>query len=553
MKNLKKRGLALAMSVALTAGMLSGCGAKDKEVMSTAIHVDTQTAEVGTLELKGNYIGTASPNDSVDVTPMVSGTVEKVNVKVGDTVKEGDVLCQFDDTSAQLSLDSAKSSVDSAESGKKSASEQKDIAAQQSQSSIDALEESLSAYEKSLTKAKKQLKELKSSKSKLETAMNQAKEAYTASKTSYKTAETLYINYKSFLNANPDCQTTAGLTAAMTVTALPDGEDGSTAESRTQKAQTASYLMKSLNDAGLTVEYLSDSGLNSLKENASDAETAYNTAASSYKEAASGITSLESSIETLETQIDTTKSSIKSAKKAKSMTSSASDDVYDAQISAAQVGVESAEYQKDLYTIKAPISGVVEAVNVTKDEMFASGVAPAFTISGKQTMIVTFYVTEEVKDFLKTGDAVEVENNGQTFRGSISSIGTAVDAQKGLFKVEAQIYVSEGKSISTGVSVSLSLVTAAVKDNILIPYDAVYYENNQAYVYCVEDGKAVRVDVTTGLYNEDTIAIESGLQEGDEVITSWASGLKNGAEIAQEDNADEETATKAPSADNEQE
>lgn len=553
MKNLKKRGLALAMSVALTAGMLSGCGAKDKEVMSTAIHVDTQTAEVGTLELKGNYIGTASPNDSVDVTPMVSGTVEKVNVKVGDTVKEGDVLCQFDDTSAQLSLDSAKSSVDSAEAGKKSASEQKDIAAQQSQSSIDALEESLSAYEKSLTKAKKQLKELKSSKSKLETAMNQAKEAYIASKTSYKTAETLYINYKSFLNANPDCQTTAGLTAAMTVTALPDGEDGSTAESRNQKAQTASYLMKSLNDAGLTVEYLSDSGLNSLKENASDAETAYNTAASSYKEAASGITSLESSIETLETQIDTTKSSIKSAKKAKSMTSSASDDVYDAQISAAQVGVESAEYQKDLYTIKAPISGVVEAVNVTKDEMFASGVAPAFTISGKQTMIVTFYVTEEVKDFLKTGDAVEVENNGQTFRGSISSIGTAVDAQKGLFKVEAQIYVSEGKSISTGVSVSLSLVTAAVKDNILIPYDAVYYENNQAYVYCVEDGKAVRVDVTTGLYNEDTIAIESGLQEGDEVITSWASGLKNGAEIAQEDNADEETATKAPSADNEQE
>ena len=290
--------------------------------------------------------------------------------------------------------------------------------------------------------------------------------------------------------------------------------------------------MNSLNSAGLTVEYLSDSGLNSLKENAADAETAYNTAASSYKEAAGGITSLESSIDTLETQIDTTKSSIKSAQKAQSLTSGTSDDVYDAQINAAEIGVESAEYQKDLYTIKAPIGGVVEAVNVTENEMFATGVAPAFTISGKQTMIVTFYVTEEVKDFLQVGDAVEVENNGQTYRGSVSSIGTAVDAQKGLFKVEAQIYVSEGKSISTGVSVSVSLVTAAVKDNILIPYDSVYYENNQAYVYCVEDGKAIRVDVTTGLYNEDTIAIESGLEEGDEVIISWASGLKNGAEIA---------------------
>ena len=530
MGNLRIKGIAVAMAFALTAGMLGGCGGKDEDVMSTAIHVDTQTAETGKLELKGSYIGTASPNDSVDVTPMVSGTVEKVNVKVGDTVKEGDVLCQFDDTSAQLSLDSAKNSVDTAEAGKKSAAEQKDIAAQQSKSSISTLKETLAAYQESLKKAKKQLKELKASQSKLETAMNEAKSAYTSSKTMYKTAQTLYINYKSFLNANPDCQTTAGLTAAMTATALPDA--GETDGAQSQKAQTATSLMNSLNSAGLTVEYLSDSGLNSLKENAADAETSYNTAASSYKEAAGGITSLESSIDTLETQIDTTKSSIKSAQKAQSLTSGTSDDVYDAQINAAEIGVESAEYQKDLYTIKAPIGGVVEAVNVTENEMFATGVAPAFTISGKQTMIVTFYVTEEVKDFLQVGDAVEVENNGQTYRGSVSSIGTAVDAQKGLFKVEAQIYVSEGKSISTGVSVSVSLVTAAVKDNILIPYDSVYYENNQAYVYCVEDGKAIRVDVTTGLYNEDTIAIESGLEEGDEVIISWASGLKNGAEIA---------------------
>ena len=158
MGNLRIKGIAVAMAFALTAGMLGGCGGKDEDVMSTAIHVDTQTAETGKLELKGSYIGTASPNDSVDVTPMVSGTVEKVNVKVGDTVKEGDVLCQFDDTSAQLSLDSAKNSVDTAEAGKKSAAEQKDIAAQQSKSSISTLKETLAAYQESLKKAKKQLK-----------------------------------------------------------------------------------------------------------------------------------------------------------------------------------------------------------------------------------------------------------------------------------------------------------------------------------------------------------------------------------------------------------
>ena len=45
-------------------------------------------------------------------------------------------------------------------------------------------------------------------------------------------------------------------------------------------------------------------------------------------------------------------------------------------------------------------------------------------------------------------------------------------------------------------------------------------------------GKAVRKDITTGLFNDDTIAVESGLNAGDEVITTWASGLKEGAKIA---------------------
>jgi multidrug efflux pump subunit AcrA (membrane-fusion protein) len=119
-----------------------------------------------------------------------------------------------------------------------------------------------------------------------------------------------------------------------------------------------------------------------------------------------------------------------------------------------------------------------------------------------------------------------------------------VDAQKGLFKAEAQVYVNSAGDLSTGISVSVSLVTSAVNNTIVIPYDAVYYDNNQAYVYCVQGGKAVRMDVTTGLYNEDSIAIVCGLNPGDTVVTSWASGLKNGAEVdAGDDTASPERAT----------
>lgn len=526
-----KKCLAVMVSIMLMTGALGGCGGEKVEKMSTAIHVEVQTAEPGRLEIKGRYMGTVSPNESVNVTPMASGLVKKVLVKEGDRVKKGDVLCRFDDTAASLSLKSAKGAVDSAKAGKNAAKAQQKMAAQQSAASISALEETLDSYEKSLKSAKQQLKQMESSQKQMGSTIEQTQKAVEATKKQYKTAQALRMTYQSFLDANPDCKTTAGLIAA----------SGDTTQA--QKAKTAAALLETLNTSGLTVEHLDDAGLNMLKENVEDAETAYMAAVGAYSVAQSGMSSLQKSIDTLKGQIKSAKSSLKSAKKAPSADSGDGDAVYDAQIRSAQAGVDSARYQKDLCTVAAPIDGVVEAVGVSADEMYTPGM-PAFVIAGKDSILVTFYVTEEVRDYLRAGDVIEAEHNGKTLRGTISSIAVAADAQRGLFKVEAQIYAGE-EAPATGVSVALSVVTAASEEKLLVPYDAVYYENNQAYVYCVQDGKAIRTDVETGLYDEETIAIESGLTEGASVIVSWASGLKDGAEISDDAGKEKEKTTAA--------
>lgn len=553
----KSAGISMITALCLACTFLGGCESEKAEKMSTAIVADTQTADKGSLEISSSYIGSVSRNESVNVTPLVSGTVSSVKVKVGSEVKKGDVLCKFDDTAAQLTVDSAKASLESAEAGKNSAKSQQELSSVQTDMNIDSLEVTLKGYQDSLKEAQSQLSKLKESQSSLESAMNTTKNAYANAKTRYKTAQNLYLNYKAFLSANPDCQTTAGLTAAMTemtnavgnTTAgndltgsdesgdapanTPDTEPNYPSGQLTSKAKTATALMQSLTAAGLTVEYLNDLGIGTLKEDSEDAKQAYETAAASYSEAQNGLSTLKTSISTLETQIEAAKSSLDGAKKTKGVSGKVSEDaeaVYDAQIDAAKVGVESAEYQADLYTVTAPIDGVVESVNVTADEIFGNGM-PAFTISSKQSVLVTFYVTEEVRDFLEDGQSVEVESNGKNYVGNISQISVATDPQKGLFKIEAQVYLDSGESIASGTSVSLSLVTAKEEEQIIIPYDSVYYEDNQAYVYRVEDGKAVREDVETGLYNEESIVILSGIEEGDKVITTWASGLKNGAKI----------------------
>ena len=559
----RNRRIAAAMAALLiAAASFAGCSKKTEETKMQLTRVETQTAARGTLEITGTYIGTVAPHNSVNVTPLVAGTVKKVNVKVGDKVKAGDVLCQFDDKAAQLQLQSAQDAVNSARAGKEAAEDQINAAKKQAEASITSMEGQLETLYAQKEASEEQLEQLEDSLDDLQKAMDAAQEGYAAAKKIYDSANALYIQYQAFLSANPDCATTAGLMAASVpipptvptkiempasdsalggATSEPETKDSGTDnaaetaqadQAAVEKQQAAALLVAALNEIPLTVEYLTEADLNTLKDQAEQAQSASAAASSGFAQTNASITQLKNAIAQLEAQIQALEDNIDAAEDAKD--AAGGTDAYDAQIKAAQTGVESAQYQKDLYTVTAPIDGVIESVNVTANEISAQGY-PAFTISDKEAMEVSFYVPEEVRDYLRPGDQIHVETPSGDVKGRISLIGTAVDPQKGLFKVTAEITTVTDKSLLSNTSVSLSLVTNSVKDQILIPFDAVYYDNDQAYVFVAEKGtegdRAVRRDVTAGAYNNEMIAILEGLSDGDQVITTWGAGLKDGAPI----------------------
>ena len=605
-----KKGLACILCFLLAAGLLCGCQEKKTKKSDHKVRVETRTVERGTLEISSDYIGTLAPNISINVVPFVSATVEEVHVKVGDHVKSGQVLCQLDDTAAELSVKSAEDAVKSAKAGKDAAGTQTESARLQANSSVKTLENTLKSYKDALKTARAQKKKLRNSRSGLTSAQDTAKNAYSAAKTRYKTAEALLIQFEAFLNNNPDCRTTAGLTAAATslpaagpgssedpslIPGLPaesgadpagsdpdgslsDGSGGqdsgtglsddNTSQDDTSpggsgsddsgisggsgsddssgtvddpaKRKQAQALLTALTQAGLTVEYLSATGIKSLKENVDDGETAFNGAAAGLSQLDTSIATIDSNISQLKAQISATQDSLDQARKMADL-ADAGTDVYDAQIEAAETGVEAAKYQQDMYRLTSPIDGVVEDVTVKKDNMAAQGVA-AFTIVEKESMAASFYVTEEVSHFLKIGDPVDVVTddgkqeqdpnvNAGMAAGHITMIASSADPMKGLFKVEAEILSVGRIHLSGGTSVKLSLVSNAVDNQLLIPYDSVYYDNGQAYVYRLKDDKAVRTDITTGIFNQEYIVVTDGLNEGESLVTTWASGLKDGAKV----------------------
>ena len=64
-----------------------------------------------------------------------------------------------------------------------------------------------------------------------------------------------------------------------------------------------------------------------------------------------------------------------------------------------------------------------------------------------------------------------------------------------------------------------------------MPLDAIYYEDNQPYVFVNNNGIANKMYVTTGIYDSEKIQIIDGVDQDTEVITTWSARLKDGEKV----------------------
>ncbi len=569
-----KKRLSVLLSAACLCTLMAGCKEAEEEVvMSEVIPVQVQKPEAGKLTLKNEFMGTVSPEESVYVIPMVTAEVLSTNVSLGEEVNEGDVLCKLDSEAAQLQLASAKAQYDSAAAGVNSAEVGYEVAQAQYESTvaqldaqmggqknlqmyqlqiqvdsvhsgIDDIYEQMSDLEEDKAKAMEQKGELEQAIGDAGNYVNQANAYVEEARRNYEAAVAAVTRlepatYEEQQKVVVDC----------------GGED--VYDYQLKKAKEALAAAQSAYDQANAV--------------ASQASAAYNQATSAYDQLESGIESIDDGREQLDGALADTYKSLEQAEAIKNITEeqvysdtqkivdankkaaamgleSAAAGINSAQVGVegAQVAIESAEYQLDMYTLKAPISGVIEAVNV-KEHDFASPNTPAYIISNKEAMTVTFYVSEGVRNTFQTGQKVTVDRNGKLFDGVITEVGSMVDQNTGLFVVKVSVGRPD-ESMLTGCSVKISADTYSQDNVLLIPYDAVYYDNGQPYVYVAVDGVVARRNIETGIFDEQTMTVVSGLTTEDQLITSWSANLREGAEVsiqkeksaAAEDAGDEE-------------
>lgn len=537
--------LVLLLVTASVGSTITGCGQGEntEEVMNEVIPVQVQNPEAGKLTLKNEFMGTISPQESVYVMPMVSAEVLSTEISVGDTVEAGQVLCKLDSEAAELQLASAQAQYDSVAANVNSAQVgyevaqaqyegtvaqldaqmggQKNLQLYQLQVQVDNIEGGIDDINKQLEDLEKDKKDAKDKKEELEGTRNQAN-AY------LKQAQAAYQ------------------AAAAEVTAMEPVDNTLLAGIISQYGNKDNYEL-ALNNA--------KDKLAAVKSTYEQAQAAANAAESAYQQLDEGIESMDDGKEQLEESLADTYKSLEQAEAVKNITAeqvyndtqkvvdankktaalsvdSAAASVNAAQVSmeGAQVAIDSAEYQLDMYTLTAPISGVIESVNVNAHD-YASPGNPAFVISNKDTMMITFYVSEGIRNTLYVGQKVQADRNGKLYNAAITEIGSMIEQTTGLFAVKACVNAPD-ESLLTGSSVKVIADTYSQDNALLIPYDAVYYDDSQPYVYVAVNNIVERRDIETGIFDENTITVLSGLTVEDQLIVSWSANLRDGAEIS---------------------
>lgn len=509
------------MCIAAVSSVLWGCGRTTvEETVEDVAVVEAANPVIGNLSLSNNFIAVVNPDESVYVIPKTTGEVLKVLVGAGDTVEEGDVLAVLDDTMAQITMDNARLGLNNAQLSLDNAQHSYNLQygegasvlnEMQSDNTLSQAGDGVESLQEGLVDAMDSLEQLKAKLRDAENELADLKREYDFNEDVEEIREYAETLQKEPLDAVGSLGSAMGGMGGITVPAeilggLSQSSEYSRAMTRYQEAaQKVARVEAEISQYKAAIDQCEES-IETLQDNIDSTYRSYSQAV---------VSDHISNGEIREEQKQVSQNSIAAAELG---------------IQQAQGNIQQARENLDAYTITATISGVVESVNI-KEHDFASSGNPAFVISNKDAMVATYYVSEDVRNTFSAGQKITLEKDDVIYDGEVIEIGSAVDMNTGLFRIKAAVR-GDTSGLLSGTKATVITDTYHENNAVIIPYDAVYYDGTQAYVYTVAEGKARKTNITTGLYDTDNIVVTDGLAVSDTVITTWSAQLREGVEVS---------------------
>jgi multidrug efflux pump subunit AcrA (membrane-fusion protein) len=206
----------------------------------------------------------------------------------------------------------------------------------------------------------------------------------------------------------------------------------------------------------------------------------------------------------------------------------------EAQLNQARQGLKQAQQMADATSITSPIDGIVSELNVVNDGIATPNV-PIGTIIQLDNIAATFQVNSYQVSKLKAGQdaTISFEGLSDSFESKIETVSPTVNQQTNMFSVTIPVSNSE-LVIKGGMRATAYVAVDNLEAQTVVPMDAILYEEENPYVYVIEENKAVRQDVETGFRDNEFIQILKGVTKGQKIAVNGKERLKDGAEITEQ-------------------
>lgn len=196
-----------------------------------------------------------------------------------------------------------------------------------------------------------------------------------------------------------------------------------------------------------------------------------------------------------------------------------------------QASIDQINAQVALGTVTSPVSGKISSLNITVGGM-ASQTSPAMIIAVNNELMLSVFASENIRSGVQVGDIADVtisSVSSDAMKCTVRSVSENADAQTNLYEIT--LYLPADLNVPVGAFAYVVLYTDKKESTIQIPTECILTDGEEKYVFTIDDNKAKKVLISTGLVGDGVTEITEGLVGGETLVTKGQSYLSDGADI----------------------
>jgi HlyD family secretion protein len=203
-----------------------------------------------------------------------------------------------------------------------------------------------------------------------------------------------------------------------------------------------------------------------------------------------------------------------------------------AQANAAKAHADTLSVQLSYARILSPISGVVADRPLNAGEMAAAGTPMISIVDIAQVRAIANVPVKDAES-IRVGRPARVAGPDGDIAGTVTVVSPSANPNATTVEVWVQI-ANPGERLKPGATARVSIIAETIQNTLVVPASALLNGDagKQKVMVISADSIAHERPVTVGVRQGNRVQILSGIQPGDQVVTSGGLGLEDKAKVA---------------------